>query len=81
MQTAQQRQKPEFGASSAYASGTGTASRAQLAKPLPMHYMHREEPPQAARRPPSSYIPVVVHKDRQVEPMISYLEPTEEQAA
>ena len=42
--------------------------------------MLKEEPPQS-HKAPNSYIPAVMHKDKDVETMISYLEPTEEQMA
>ena len=35
----------------------------------------KEEPTQKA---PASYIPIVMHKNREAESMISHLEPTEE---
>ena len=81
VQTAQQRRKPEFDASSAYFSGTGAASQVQLEKSSSLRFMLKEEPPQAAQKSPSSYIPMVMHKAKEVETMISYLEPTEEQMA
>ena len=40
----------------------------------------KEEPPQTTKSP-SSYIPIVMHKAKDVEAMVSYLEPTKEQMA